>query len=51
MPGGTLAAAIVAKATPDGYTLLATSPAFAARGQGKVAKPRFSYYDGHAGRA
>ncbi len=27
--GGTLAAAIVAKATPDGYTLLATSPAFA----------------------
>ena len=27
--GGTLAAAIVAKATPDGYTLLATSPALA----------------------
>lgn len=27
--GGTLAAAIVARATPDGYTLLATSPAFA----------------------
>lgn len=27
--GGTLAAAIVAKAPPDGYTLLATSPAFA----------------------
>ena len=27
--GGTLAATIVSKATPDGYTLLATSPAFA----------------------
>jgi len=27
--GGTLAAAIVAKAPPDGYTLLASSPAFA----------------------
>jgi tripartite-type tricarboxylate transporter receptor subunit TctC len=27
--GGTLAAAIVARATPDGYTLLATSPAIA----------------------
>ena len=27
--GGTLAAAIVARAPPDGYTLLATSPAFA----------------------
>ena len=27
--GGTLAAAMVARATPDGYTLLATSPAFA----------------------
>lgn len=27
--GGTIAASIVAKATPDGYTLLATSPGFA----------------------